>query len=98
MDGAPTEAEEDRSGMPRSEGEACSDLPAESCRVCGEVESERVANIGNSGGTGGSLNLRQDISGLGSWSFNSQAHRQILARRGGESGAPGGQIDLTEPR
>ena len=70
MDGAPAETEEDRSGVPRGKGEACNDLPAEGCGVCGKVESERVANIGNSGGTGGGLDLRQDIAGLSSWGFN----------------------------
>ena len=98
VDGASAEAEEDRPSMSSGEGEARNDVPTEGCRVRGEVESERVAHIGNGGGTGGSLNLRQDISGLGSWGFNGQTHRQILARCRGKGGTPGGQIHLAEPR
>ena len=97
MDGAPAEAEEDRASLPSGESEARNDMPTEGCRVRGEIESERVADIRDSGGAGGSLDLRQDISGLGSWGFNGQAHRQILARYWSEGGTPSGEINLTEP-
>ena len=98
VDGAPAEAEEDRPGVPSGKGEACNDVPTEGCRVCHEIKPERVAHIRDSGGTGGGLNLRQEIAGFGSWGFNGQAHRQILARYWGEGGTPGGQINLAEPR
>ena len=90
MDGASAEAEEDRACVPGGESEAGNDLATEGCRVRGKVESERVAHIRNGGRTSGSLDLRQDVSGLGSWGFNGQAHRQILARCRGKGGTPGG--------
>jgi len=98
VDGASAEAEEDWPGVPSGKGEACSDVPTEGCRVRGEIKPERVAHIRDSGGTGGGLNLRQEISGLGSWGFNGQAHRQILAGRWGERRTPSGEINLAEPR
>ena len=98
VDDAPAEAEKDRPSVPSRQGEARNDLPAEGCRVRGEVEPQCVADIRDGGGTGGGLDLRQEVAGLGSWSFNGQAHRRILARCGGEGGAPGGQIHLAKPR
>jgi hypothetical protein len=52
--------------MPSREGEARNDVPPKGCRVRSEVESKRVAHIRDGGGTGGSLDLRQHISGIGS--------------------------------
>ena len=98
MDGASAEAEEDRACVPGGESEARNDVPTEGCRVRGEIESERIADIGNGSCPSGSLDLRQDISGLGSWGFNGQAHRQILAGRWGERRTPSGEINLAEPR
>jgi hypothetical protein len=75
-----TEAKEDRARMSSHKGESGAKVSAEGRSDRGEVESKFVTNIAHGGGAASSLDLRQDISGLGSWGFNGQAHGQILAR------------------
>jgi hypothetical protein len=56
--------------VPSRQGETSNDLPAEGRRVRGEVESKRVADISDGSGTGGGLDLRQEVAGVASWGFN----------------------------